>query len=242
MKKSILPTFLLLLFSSFLLSQNREITGGGGGNFMTGPTLIFANNITDYLQEPAVLGPNYDPSTLGIQAGGEGFGIVRRFTIGGGGFGYNSFNSTAENGKIERSGGGAYFRLGYRFFTKNTSFVTLNTGFGGFGYTLKIKNTSVENDIVFNRLDPVKPGEERTYTFGGTMFDLGVSFKSIIAKKETELKISGFMAGLDAGCAMGIPAGNWGDGDNIQGPPDPRVLFTPYLRLTIGGGKLKFKQ
>ncbi|MBK9013804.1 MAG: hypothetical protein IPM82_06800 [Saprospiraceae bacterium] len=240
MKKLILLV-LILLSISFAIGQNREIIGGGGGHFMTGITYVFANNMTDYLQEPTVIGTGYDPSPLGLQAGGEGYGLVGRFSLGGGGFGFNSFNASGPNGKVERAGGGGYFKMGYRFFTKNTSFVAFNAGVGGFGYSLKIKNTSTDNNIMFNRLDPILPGEEKTYDYGGTLFDLGFSFKSLFTKNMEAKEVGGFIAGLDAGCILGVPAGDWKGDEQIQGPPDPGVMVTPYIRLTIGGGGFKFE-
>jgi hypothetical protein len=240
MKKLILLA-LLLVTASFAIAQNRKIIGGGGGHFMSGVTFIFPDNITDYLQEPNVIGSTYDPSPLAIQAGGEGYGIVGPFTIGGGGFGYNSFKATGSNGKVEANGGGGYFKMGYLFYNKNTSFATANVGIGGFGYTLKIRNTSTEKNIEFNTQEPILPGEEQSYEYGGAMFDLGLSFKSVFSSDKAQKEVGGFIGGLDAGIVLNFPTGEWKDGDDLLGPPNPDMTVLPYIRFTIGGGRVKFE-
>ncbi|MCF8245037.1 MAG: hypothetical protein K9J37_11335 [Saprospiraceae bacterium] len=240
MKKLTLLIFtLLFVFPAF--GQNRYIVGGGGGHFMIGATYVFAQDVIGYLQEPTVVGPDYEPTPLDIQAGGEGYTMIGRFSLGGGGFGFGGFTASSPNGKVKQRGGGGYLKLGYRFYEKNTSFAMVNAGVGGFGYSLKIKNTSTEHSIMFNQLEPILPDKEKTYRYGGTLFDLGVSFKSVVTRKQNLKKMSGFIAGMDAGCLMGVPSWDWKGDDEIQGPPEPGLMVTPYIRLTIGLGVFKLE-
>ena len=124
MKKFLL---LLAIFLGWQFSNGQDIilTGGGAGHFMVGLALILNKNVTDYLTKPDVLGPSYDGTPLALQIGGEGYAMINKFIIGGGGFGLGGFESGADDGNVTIGGADGYFKTGYRFWTRNTSFMTV---------------------------------------------------------------------------------------------------------------------
>src|SRR4030095_4517297 len=113
--------FFLILFPGFIFTTNAQDTAeynaGGYGYFMTGPSVLITSAINDHLKTSQVLGNDFSGSTLGIGAGGEGFAVMGKFMIGGGGFGFSGFTGSSDKGKAGPSNGGGYFKFWYPFFT-----------------------------------------------------------------------------------------------------------------------------
>lgn len=259
MKKITIALLLTLLLGSMhtLTAQetsDEKITGGFG-HFFIGPGFIQAKKINDYLKKPDVLGSSYSPSTMAYSIGGEGGAVLNRFIIGGGGFGMFSPSYSTDSARTMTGMGGGYFKIGYIFYQRTNTFMYGYASFGGSGYSLQITNIGDSAPVNFNRKYPLQPGKKETYSFGGLLFDLGVSVKTItISEKSTDSrKWGGFMLGVDLGCFVTMPISDWntsGNGNNngnnnndvnhaVVGPPSPTSIFSPYIRLTLGGGGFK---
>jgi hypothetical protein len=243
MKKLLLMLFFLPVWLTST-GQDIIISGGGAGHFMTGPAFILNKNVTDYLKKPTVLGPSYDGVPLAMQIGGEGYAMINKFIIGGGGFALAGFESNAGHGTVTIGGAGGYFKSGYRFWTRKASFMTVNTGVGAFGCSVDLENMTDENGIAFNKTNPIAVGEKRSYSFGGALFDLSLGFKSMAMGSMDENGFGGFLLGVDAGCMLNVPVGEWkADNENtIQGPPGPGLVTIPFIRLTLGGGGFGYRK
>jgi len=209
---------------------------------MTGPSWVFSQKVNDYLSEPYIMGASYSPTNLGIQAGGEGFAMIHRVLIGGGGYGISQFTQSADSASLVQGSGGGYFKVGYVFWSKQKTFMTTNLGIGGFGSSYEITNQKSKNGIYFNEEFPIRTGETKTYSYAGSLFDFTYGIKTLITGKNMNSH-GGFMLGFDAGCLLNVATGSWsGDEDNIIGPPSPGVTTIPYIRLTIGGGGFSTSQ
>ena len=243
MKKLIFILFSILFYQT-VSGQDIILTGGGGGHFIIGPATIIQPVITDYLKEPQVLGATYNATPIALQFGGEGYAMLNKWLVGGGGFALAGFTNSTDVGKVTIGGAGGYFKTGYRFWTKATNFFTANIGIGSFGYSIELENTSAENGIAFRQTEPLTIGEKKSYTFGSMMFDPGLSFKGLIIGSSDENGFGGFILGVDAGCMLNVPVGDWkaDHGTVIEGPPSPGSVAVPYLRLTLGGGGFGYRK
>ena len=242
--KKLIFSVLAILFLQTGNGQDIIISGGGAGHFTIGPSLVFSKSIQDYLKEPHVLGSSYDGTPWALQIGGEGYAMINKFLVGGGGFALSGFKTTANDGNAMMGGAGGYFKTGYRIFSGKTNFTTINASIGGFGYPLELENKSAENGVAFNRSAPIEIGKKNSYSFRGMLLDLGFGNKSMVIGSRNEDGFGGFLLGMDAGCMLSVPFGDW-KADNetsISGPPDPDYVWMPYLRLTIGGGGFGYRK
>ncbi|MFQ5448050.1 MAG: hypothetical protein ACE5FF_14080 [Saprospiraceae bacterium] len=232
-----------LFYCQLLFSQDIIITGGGAGHFTVGPAYIYSANTTKYLRGSTLLGSGYNGPPPALQIGGEGYAMINKFLVGGGGFAIGGFESGAGGGAANISGAAGYFKFGYRFWSRETSFMTISGGAGAFGYNLELKNESAENGIAFDKASPVSIGETRKYKFGSALFDLSYGFKTMLLGSKDANGFGGILAGLDAGCLLDVPVGGWksGTGPLPTGPPSPGLVVVPYFRLTFGGGGFGFR-
>lgn len=264
MKKLI---FALLALAFFLGSNPANAQGnndetktvGGFGHFFIGPAFIQSKKVNDYLKRSDVMGSSYSPATFGYTIGGEGAAILNRFIIGGGGFGVVTPSISTDSSRAQAAMGGGYFKVGYIFHQKPNTFMYGYASFGGSGYSLQLSNLGDSTPINFNRKYPTLPGKKDYFSFGGFLFDFGVSLKTIAVgnvSKDAKKK-GGFMIGVDLGCAVTLPISDWESGNNnnnnnnnnntnnrvvVTGPSTPSAMFSPYFRLTIGGGGFRNKR
>lgn len=230
----------LLVISGSLMAQSFD--KGGMGHFMAGPGWILSAKVDDYLSRPEVLGSSYQPVHLGMMMGGEGFGITNRFLVGGGGYGLGIFTVNTDEAAVTEFQGGGYFKTGYIFWTKPTTFMSANVGVGFAGHSYEIRNLRDVDGIYFNQEFPIMPGYQRTYTYGSMLVDLGCAVKTVLAKPEGG-KLGGVILGLDAGCIFDQATSDWYSDENsdeyVYGAPKPGMTTIPYIRVTIGGGGFK---
>lgn len=242
--KNYFSFFILLI--AFTRMNAQETTdfpynAGGFGHFYTGPSFYQVGELRGYLESASVLNTTI-PKRAGTIAGGEGFALLGRFLIGGGGFGEGVQRHTTDSARLDISFGGGYFKFGYVFCYKNYNFCYAYSGIGWGGLNVHLENLSNENSIVFNRRVPLGPGFKRDYSLAFNFYEFGVSGKHLFVSTDQEGD-GGFMLGLDLGCNIMLPTGDWlADEDEVvSGPPVPRASLNPYLRLTIGGGGFNFK-
>lgn len=223
-------------------AQSVQYTGGGHGYFFMGPSYISMPAIQDYFKESQVLGPTVSYSEISTIIGGEGFGMKGRFLIGGGGYGTGPFNATSEKGKAEVFGGGGYFKAGYVLAPGRSAFFATHIGVGWGGYTVKITNNTPDQEIYFNPAKPAISQDIRDYSFGGTLFDPGFSFQTMAFGDANDNTSGGFMLGINLGCAITLPMGDWYSGSDLVlgNIPLPGILYNPYLKITIGGGGIEY--
>lgn len=260
MKKVSITLLLAVLLGTLHTVSGQEAAEskitGGFGHFFIGPGFIQAKKINDYLKKSDVLGSSYSPSSMNYSIGGEGGAVLNRFIIGGGGFGMFSPSYSTDSARTMTGMGGGYFKIGYIFYQRPNTFMYGYASFGGAGYSLQVSNIGDSMPVNFNRKYPLQAGKKETYSFGGLLFDLGVSLKTIaISEKSADTrKWGGFMLGVDIGCFVTMPISDWNasQGSNINnnnnnndanhvvvGPPSPASVFSPYIRLTLGGGGFK---
>ena len=232
--KRVLIIFICLGF--YASTSAQQIERGGFGYFMSGPAFVLSSKVDNYLSTEDVLGPSYKAPTISVGAGGEGFAILGRVIIGGGGFGLSQFVQHCDSASLTQSGGWGYFKTGYIVWSKKYSFMSANIGVGGFGYNYEIRNDIAKNGIYFNKEFPILIGEQRKYSYGGTCFDFSYGIKTLVINKEKD-RDGGFLFVFDAGVLLSIATGDWqGDDEKIMGPPSPGISSTPYIRILIGGG------
>ena len=233
-----------LLYCHFLFSQDIIITGGGAGHFTIGPAYIYDARTIDYLRGGSLLGQDYKGPPPAVQLGGEGYAMINKFVVGGGGFAIGGFESRAGGGSANIGGAAGYFKFGYRFWSRKTSFMTFCGGVGAFGYNLELKNESAENGVAFIEGSPIQIGETKKYRFGSALFDLSYGFKTMVLGSEDASGFGGILAGIDAGCLLDVPVGGWkSDTESLlTGPPSPGLVLVPYIRFTFGGGGFGYRK
>lgn len=241
MKKQILFLFLIVSSFSSLLSQS-SLFRGGYGHFTTGPGWFEANELTDYLMKPNVLGPSMNWKDLGIGVGGEGFAEIRGLLVGGGGYGLILPSMRADSGTAWIGLGAGYFKAGYAVLQNGRQFLAIMGGFGAGGIGVDIRNNSKTTDINFDPDYPIAPRDEKAYGVGYAMFDFGLSYKVVSSNLNAEQRgrYSGFMLGIDAGSLFGARMDEWRyDGEATSKIDAPGNFFSPYIRITLGGGSFK---
>ena len=237
---------LFLILISFVLVRPSEAQSslftGGYGHFFTGPFWFSPPELQDYLSSPGVLGSSLEWKDVGLGAGGEGFAEIRGLLIGGGGFGMLLPSMAADSGTAWVGFGAGYFKTGYVVHQSGRQFLSAMAGFGVGGIGTNIKNNSEVNSIGFDEQEPVPPGDERAYGIGYALFDVGLSYKVVAsgARAEERGRYGGFMIGLDLGTWFGLRMDEWRyDGEATSRIPSPAHFFSPYIRLTIGGGSFR---
>ncbi|WKN43377.1 hypothetical protein [Tunicatimonas pelagia] len=202
-------------------AQERQI--GGSGGFMVGYKSYNTSAYQYFVREggPAI-GNNL------LQIGGEGYLLINRWVLGGGG--YYSRGDEAEEGTelYELDGGGGYVHVGYVLYQQDEFllFPLVAIGADALGISRR-----VNEDITY---EPNRFLEANYFTFTPTI-DLGVGADWFPGKK-------GIKLGLRAGYNLSLSRGNeWrhygGEITNTDLPNNDLDGF--YVRLTVGGGHFK---
>jgi hypothetical protein len=232
----------LSLSFSFSLSAQSSLYNGGYGHIGVGPGWYESEDFTKYLQKPGILGPSLNWNSLGYSAGAEGYAEIRGLLLGGGGYGLALPSQSTDSSSMWTGMGAAYFKTGYVFFQNGRQFAALMGGFGGGALGVNIKNNSYETDIAFDPQDPIRPGQEKGYYLAYALFDFSLNYKVVASNPAAEHqgRYSGFMFGIDIGSTFGVRMDEWRhDGNATSNIPSPDDYFSPYLRITIGGGGFK---
>ncbi len=240
MKKFCLIVFCISLFSGYCKSQTANYSGGYG-YFFTGPGWVTPNDLIDHLNSPAVFGSSFHWHSTGYTTGAEGYAELNRLLIGGGGFGLFVPDMSADSGTVRFDLAGGYFKVGYVIHQTQRYFLSVHGGFGGGVMYTGIENNSRTTPIFFSSSRPVFPLGSNDYFHGYLFYDVGLGNKLIATKVDpNNRKSGGFMLGLDVGTLIGAPVDTWRDETGaVNGIPSPGTIFSPYLRITIGGGGFK---
>ena len=236
--KHFIISILILCLSYFHATSQSTGYSGGFGHFFTGPAWLEPTKLIDHFKSPEVLGPTFQWHEIGIHTGGEGFAEFNRLLIGGGGFGTVLPVMESDIGRVRFGQGGGYVKVGYVLHQTDYYFLSLGTGFGGGATYTGVKNTSENRDVFFDDDQPIRPGQEEDYFMGYLLYDFSIANKFLASgSKKNKQKIGGFMLGLDLGATLTIPVDDWRtDYNETVDAPSPGTIFSPYLRLTIGGG------
>jgi len=223
------PTLLLFLLSLFFMTGNaqaQEKLRGGSGGFMVG----FKSYNTSAHQ---FFIPDGGP-TIGdniIQFGGEGYGLLNQWVIGGSGYMSQGDQTEENNLQYQIHGGGGFFNVGYvvHHTQEILAFPLFGIGVDALGI-----NRRVEEDIAF------EPDRflEANYFIVRTSLELGIGVDWFPGKK-------GLKLGIRTGYNVTLSRGNeWRHyGGEITNPDLPENdLDGFYVRITIGGGHFITKE
>lgn len=230
-------TIATLLLSLFVNAQEPSCsyTSGGFGHFFQGPSYYMPGSLVNYLESPEVLNAPIS-ARAGTTSGGEGAALLNNFLVGGGGFAETSSRHLTDSTRMQLSIGGGYFKFGYALVSCNHNLVYVYSGLGWGAMELRLENFSKDSGIRFDDDAPIAPGFRRQYQLNLNYYDLGISFKRIATSRRKTY--GGFMFGIDMGAFITQSTSEWytTSDEIISGPPEPRMGFNPYLRITIGGG------
>lgn len=225
-KTTSLSIALLVLLSVTGNSQAQDKLKGGSGGFMVG---FKSYNTSAYQFFVAEGGPTIGDNL--IQFGGEGYGLINRWIIGGGGY-YNGGDKVEDrNLEYEIHGGGGYFNVGYVVYNTDQMLVfpLLGVGVDALGI-----NRGIDEDVAF------EPGRflEANYFTITPMLDLGAGVDWFPNKKGLKL---GIRTGYNVSFSRDNDWRHYG-GDVIDPDLPGNDLDGFYVRLTIGGGHFVAKE
>jgi len=211
---------------------------GGYGHFFTGIAWVNPSDLVNHLRSPEVFGSSLKWNNMGVTAGAEGYAELHRLLIGFGAFGMMVQDMEADSGTTRFAHGGALVKVGYAIYQNPKYFLSVMAGFGGGLLYVGIDNESSQTPIYFSSNEPVLPRKDQDYYRGYVMYDLAIGNKFIATTVSPNSKrYSGFMIGLDLGATFGFPVDTWrDDNSSVTGIPNPGNIFSPFIRLTIGGG------
>lgn len=226
MKKINVILFGLLLLSS--ASQAQKISRFGGMGF-------FSFGLTD-VKQPSLNSQLTTAGYTGLQSsqlsfGGEGFGIINNFVVGGrgGGMGKQQFSSGSSTGTITNSYGS--FLLGYTFSLGERILFYPLVGFGGIDSEITLENPATTNSMT-NAF--ANPNQITVINAEVPVLDFSVNF--VLPVFGDVAGGGGPMLGLSAGYLFSPAAGNYRmNGRDLTNTPTGQINGF-YVRLLFGGG------
>ncbi|MEM6262476.1 MAG: hypothetical protein AAGI38_08220 [Bacteroidota bacterium] len=224
-KPTTLIAFVLASVSSLNCLQAQDRLVGGSGGFMIGfKTYNTAAHQFFVPESGPVISDNM------FQVGGEGYGIINRWVLGGSGYISRGDQVQEDNLQYQIHGGGGFFNAGYVVYHTNELLVFPLLGIGADALGISRR---VEEDIEFNSDRFL----EANYFIVRPSLDLGVGTDWFPGKK-------GFKLGIRTGYNVTLSRDNsWRHyGGEITGTSLPdNDLDGFYVRLTIGGGHFRTK-
>lgn len=236
--KTIIIAILLLGKPLIACSQTVTYDGGGYGHFMMGPSWLQSYTLTDYIMEAPVLGMDAEANRMSMMVGGEGFAIVGRFIVGGGGMAMEGVTWRSYKGNATVSSGAGYFKTGYCIITNTRQFLVTGLAIGGSNTGIELSNTSNDASIAFDPRSPVESGDTGGYSLNSLFLEPFAAWKLFTIAGNDASGVGGMLVGIDAGCSMLLASGNWQDRemDIAADIPTPAIICYPFIRITIGGG------
>jgi hypothetical protein len=238
LNKTIMKTILLMVcvVLSAEIAVGQGIRGGGFGHGYIGTALNISPDIQRDLRSSSLLGSELQLNRPGVFGGGGGYGVFgNRLLLGGSGLGFKVSDATSR-GEATLSIGGGFVNVGYLVTIKDNMFSFPYIGVGANGMTLKVKNRSNET-FAFGDRDVVS-GDFIELTSGGMSFEAGYAFKVLTFSLREEGSHGGLMVGVQAGTYIFTGLQDWNEATTGDIVPSfsKAYSFSPYLRLTIGGG------
>ncbi|WKN45649.1 hypothetical protein [Tunicatimonas pelagia] len=225
-KTATLLLFALMTTASLNPLQAQDRLKGGAGGFTIG---VKAYNTAAHQFFVPEGGPTMGDNI--VQFGGEGYGLLNRWVLGGSG--YMSRGDQVQEGNLQYKvhGGGGFFQAGYVVYHTDEllAFPLLGIGVDALGI-----NRRVEEDIAF------APDRflEANYFIARPSLDVGVGVDWFPGKKGWKL---GIRTGYNVTLARNNEWRHYGGEITTPDLPD-NDLDGFYVRLTVGGGHFRTKE
>ena len=235
MRKFTLLSILLICCAAQQLWAQSIRGGFGHGAF--GPAYILAPSVVNDLKDPSLLGNEFQLNGLSMLSGGGGYGLLNnKILIGGSGFGYKISDATSR-GQATFSSGGGFVNLGYLMVARKTMIAFPYIGLGASGMSLKLKNSTSDESFNLGNMT-IAPGQSSTFNCESVGFEIGYAIKLLTFSIYEPGHHGGFMVGLQAGSYFFSGVDNWyeKETDDVVASFSRVRAFSPYLRITIGGG------
>lgn len=226
MKKISLLVLSVLFWNSATFAQTSNRYGGMG--FLSfGLTELRQSGLNSQLITAGYTGL----ASSQLSFGGEGFGILNNFVIGGrgGGLGKQQFSNGSTTGNISNSYGS--FLLGYTFsLGKKMLFYPL-VGFGGIDSEITIENPTTTNSMTTAFTNP---NQITVINAEVPVLDFSVNF--VVPVFGNVAGGGGPMLGISAGYIFSPTAGNYRmNGRELTNIPSGQINGF-YVRMLFGGG------
>ena len=199
-----------------------------------GVMIVDMGPVNDRLQEQRALYPTDLPIVFPI-LGGQGFGLFKRFLIGGSGAGLLSRSvDAANNREIRASGAWGTFDFGYQLLRVNGFLIAPVLSLGGYGMNVTV---ATKGEVGFDEALQ-NPTRGVSLTNNGFLTGISLVAKTIIIGKRTQVAgaRSGWALGLRIGGLYGFPIRGWrSNGEAVTGDP-PFGLRGGYAALSLGAG------
>ena len=225
-KLATLITLAIISTSLCNTSQAQDRLKGGSGGFIVGFKSYNTSAHQFFIPEG---GPTIGDNI--IQFGGEGYGLLNRWVIGGSGYMSRGDQTEENNLQYQIHGGGGFLNVGYVVYQTQELLVfpLLGIGVDALGISRR-----VEEDITF------EPDRflEANYFIVRPSLELGAGVDWFPGKK-------GLKLGIRTGYNVTLSRGNeWRHyGGEITNPDLPdNDLDGFYVRLTVGGGHFGIKE
>jgi hypothetical protein len=181
------------------------------------------------LSQGSTLGGGYDVAPTGFVFGGGGGMLIDRLWIGGKGFGMIIDTPNSSHGTVKLSGAGGGGEVGYAVVASPHWLVVPFVGFGAFGYSLNLTNTS-NGPLSIYQGETIGRGGESQYTAGFFTGEAGIRVSRLLFSGS-----GGFMVGAEVGYLSALQRAAW-ESSSGTAAPESAELRGGYLRLIIGGG------
>ena len=237
MKKTILTAIVFFLCIFLCDAQNLR---GGFGHAYFGTAFNLSPNIQSDLEVSSLLGKDLQLNRLAKFGGGGGYGLFAgRILLGGSGFGYEVSDGTVR-GQATVTMGGGFVNLGYLVTVKDNLLSFPYIGVGGNGMKLKLKNNTSDESFTIGS-KTIAPGSTMNFQAGGISFEAGYAVKFLTFSTNEPGSHGGLMIGLQAGTYLFTGISDWHEerSDDMIPTFSTAYAFSPYLRITIGGGGFK---
>lgn len=195
------------------------LAGGGFGYWTVGGGFSQPSGIGDAVKDAGYPWPEQN---YGWLSGGEGYGVVGRLLVGGGGAGLSLFGATSSDYNTSVRLGWGYFSLGYALLSSEKILLFPSVGIGGGGITVEISGVKAGNFKDLLKEPPMRA----EISSGGAFFKGSLTFL---------YRYSFLVLGITAGGGYLLNSG-WSVNDNETTgyPRGGTPLF--WAAVNIGGG------
>jgi hypothetical protein len=192
------------------------------------------------LAKDTSLGPGYGVANAGVVYGGGGGALIKRFWIGGKGFGMSVGTAGTDRGTTNLTGGGGGFEVGYAVHSSAEWICVPFFGMGGFGYTLKVNSSG--NPVQVYAGEVIPANGVRTYTAGFLTSEVGIRASRMILFGSSESHGGGLMVGAEIGYMTSLQRTAWEATATNASAPESAGIRGAYIRLILGGGGFFFEK
>ena len=186
------------------------------------------------------------PATTNVAVGFGGYGVRRRFIIGGEGNAYTGQSVSSSGGREVRAvGGGAFFNLGYALLERPKVRAYPFVGVGGLMTTFRVDQASgtglgpQNNSPGFGQVLQ-SPGRRSVMSAGGLGLEFGAGVDFVPFMRHTSKGMYGLLLGVRAGYQYVPVRSDWKlyNEVTLTGGPD-NIANGFFVRFSIGGAGRK---